>query len=190
DNLGWKDPFGDHKFTLRQQELAAYVNSKLVYTPEVFVSGRELRHWSAANAFDEAIKKITSQPSPADIEIKLSPSARTIPTRSYDLSSNVKLHASLQGAQKYQAYIAIYENKLVSKIAAGENGGVTLHHDYVVRQWIGPFVLKDGAVNMQEKIILDKISPDMKADQFGVVVFVQNAVDGSVLQAVRLHPGV
>ena len=30
DGLGWKDRFGDHRFTLRQQELAAYVDSKVV----------------------------------------------------------------------------------------------------------------------------------------------------------------
>ncbi len=188
NSLGWKDRFSDQKFTARQQQLAAFVHSKVVYTPEVFVAGRELRHWSGTNDFEQTIKNITAQPSPVDIEVKLSSSTAA---RSYDLSSNVKLRgSSAQGAQNYQTYIALYENKLVSNIVAGENSGVTLHHDYVVRQWLGPFSLKDGATSIKENIALDKIQGGIKTGQFGVVVFVQNAGNGEVLQAVRLQPGI
>ncbi|WP_322741613.1 DUF1223 domain-containing protein [Glaciimonas soli] len=188
NSLGWKDRFSDRKFTTRQQELAAFVHSKVVYTPEVFVAGRELRRWSDTNDFDHIIKNITAQPSAADIEIKLSSGTTA---RSYDLSSNVKLRGSSpQGVQNFQTYIALYENKLVSNIAAGENSGVTLHHDYVVRQWLGPYPLKDGAANINENIALDKIQGGIKTGQFGVVVFVQNASNGEVLQALRLQPGI
>jgi len=180
DGLGWKDRFGDHKFTLRQQELAAYANSKVVYTPEVFAGGRELRSWSTASAVDAAIQNITAQASPADITIKLSSKE----SRSYDLSASVKLRGDSK--QSHNAYVAVYQNKLVSEVAAGENGGVTLHHEYVVRRWLGPFALKDGAAQIQEKIILDSIGADVRADQFGVVMFVQNATSGEVLQVARL----
>lgn len=180
DGLGWKDRFGDHKFTLRQQELAAYANTKVVYTPEVFAGGRELRHWSAASAVDAAIQNITAQTSPADITIKLSSKA----ARSYALSASVKLRGA--SAQSHNAYVVVYQNKLVSTVAAGENGGVTLHHEYVVRRWLGPFALKDGTAQIQEKINLDSIGTDVRADQVGVVAFVQNATSGEVLQAARL----
>jgi len=180
DGLGWKDRFGDHAFTLRQQELAAYANSKVVYTPEVFAGGRELRRWSTASAADAAIQNITAQASPADIAIKLSATA----PRSYDLSASVKLRGDSR--QSHNAYVAIYQNKLESRVAAGENGGVTLHHEYVVRRWLGPFALKDGVAQIQEKINLDSIGTDVRADQFGVVMFVQDATNGEVLQAARL----
>ncbi|MEO6920697.1 MAG: DUF1223 domain-containing protein [Collimonas sp.] len=180
DNLGWKDRFGDHRFTVRQQELAAYTNNKVVYTPEIFAGGRELRRWSSAGAFDAAIDKINAQPSPADIAIKLSGSA----ARNFDLSASVKLRQDSK--DPYNAYVALYENKLVSNVAAGENGGVTLHHDYVVRRWLGPFALKNGVAQINEKIALDSIAKDLRADHFGIVAFVQNASSGEVLQVARL----
>jgi len=180
DNLGWKDRFGDHRFTARQQELAGYAKTTLVYTPEVFAGGRELRRWSSASAFDAAVDKITAQPSPADIAIKLSGTA----PRSFDLAASVKLRQD--SASGHDAYIAVYENKLVSNVAAGENGGVTLHHDYVVRRWIGPFALKNGMVQIHEKIALDSIAADLRADRFGVVAFVQDTNSGEVLQVARL----
>ncbi|WP_225869714.1 thioredoxin family protein [Glaciimonas sp. PCH181] len=180
DGLGWKDRFGDHKFTLRQQALADFASSKVVYTPEVFAGGRELRHWNSASAADGAIQAITAQASPADITIKLSPKG----ARLFDLSASVKLRSDSR--QPHSAYVAVYQNKLVSKVAAGENGGVTLHHEYVVRRWLGPFALKDGAVEVQEKIALDSIGIDVPADQIGIVTFVQNGVTGEVLQVARL----
>jgi len=180
DNLGWKDRFGDHRFTVRQQELAAFTGKRVVYTPEIFAGGRELRHWSTKSDFYAAIGKITEQPSAADIAIKLSGTA----VRTFALSTKVKLRQPSKDS--HNAYIAVYENQLVSKVAAGENGGVTLHHDYVVRRWLGPFALKDGALQINETISLDSIGTDVRADRFGIVAFVQNASSGEVLQVARL----
>jgi hypothetical protein len=180
DNLGWKDRFGDHRFTARQQELAGYAKTTLVYTPEIFAGGRELRRWSSGSAFDAAIAKITAQPSPADIAITLSGTA----PRSFDLAASVKLRQDSKDG--HDAYVAVYENKLVSNVAAGENGGVTLHHDYVVRRWLGPFALKNGMVQIHEKLALDSIAADLRADRFGIVAFVQNTNSGEVLQVARL----
>jgi hypothetical protein len=112
DNLGWKDRFGDRRFTARQQELAGYAKTSLVYTPEVFAGGRELRRWSSGSAFDSTIDKIVAQPSPADIAIKLS---GTTP-RSFDLATSFKLRQDSKDG--HDAYVAVYENKLVSNVAA------------------------------------------------------------------------
>jgi len=180
DNLGWKDRFGDHRFTARQQELAGYAKTTLVYTPEIFAGGRELRRWSSGSAFDAAIAKITAQPSPADIAIKLSGTA----PRNFDLAASIKLRQDSKDS--HDAYVAVYENKLVSNVAAGENGGVTLHHDYVVRRWLGPFALKNGMVQIHEKLALDSIAADLRVDRFGIVAFVQNTSSGEVLQVARL----
>ncbi|MFC5475403.1 DUF1223 domain-containing protein [Paraherbaspirillum soli] len=180
DQLGWKDRFASHQFTVRQQALSDAGKGHVIYTPEIFVGGRELRHWNSAGAFDSAIKNIVAQPSPADILIKLSSSA----PRLFDLSASIKLRQDSK--QEHEAYVAVYENKLVSKVAAGENGGVTLHHDYVVRRWLGPFALQGGAAQIHEKIALDSIGQDVRADRFGIVALVQNTASGEVLQATAL----
>jgi len=39
-------------------------------------------------------------------------------------------------AKNVDVFVAIYENKLVSKVNAGENSGRELKHDYVVREFL------------------------------------------------------
>jgi hypothetical protein len=47
DYIGWSDPFAQAQFSERQRRLAG---GATIYTPEVFVSARELRGWrDAAN---------------------------------------------------------------------------------------------------------------------------------------------
>jgi hypothetical protein len=55
-----------------------------------------------------------------------------------------------------------------------------------VRRWLGPFALKDGMVQINQKLALDSIGTDLRADNFGIVAFVQNANSGEVLQVARL----
>lgn len=188
DNLVWKDRFGDHVFTLRQRLLADYVNSKVVYTPELFVGGRELRKWSSANEVEHALQRITSQASPVDIVINVAVN-NTKGVKSYKLTTSATNNADGDPRQLQNAYVAIYQNKLISKVLAGENGGITLRHEYVVRRWFGPFPLKEGFVEIQQNITLDSFGDNVPASQFGLVTFVQNATSGEVLQASRLALG-
>lgn len=188
DSLGWKDRFGDHAFTLRQRALADYANSRVVYTPEVFAGGRELRKWNTPGEAERALQQITSQLSSVDIAIKVTKNAAN-GAGSYNLiasATNVSMNGSGDFRQPQNAYIAVYQNKLVSKVAAGENSGVTLHHEYVVRRWLGPFALKDGAVTIQQSIALASFGGDIPANEFGIVTFVQNATTGEVQQVARL----
>ncbi|MFL6703417.1 MAG: DUF1223 domain-containing protein, partial [Paraburkholderia graminis] len=46
NGLGWTDRFSQHRFTERQQTLTDLAGGHTIYTPEVFVGGRELRTWS------------------------------------------------------------------------------------------------------------------------------------------------
>ncbi|WP_240162313.1 thioredoxin family protein [Glaciimonas sp. PAMC28666] len=188
DSLGWKDRFGDHAFTLRQRALADYANSKVVYTPEVFAGGRELRRWNTPGEARNVLQQITSQISSVDIGIKVTSNAAN-GAGSYKLTARATNNASGDSKQPQNAYIAVYQNKLVSKVAAGENGGVTLHHEYVVRRWLGPFALKGGTVTIQQNIALDSFGGDIPANQFGIVTFVQNATTGEVQQVARLALG-
>ena len=187
DSLGWKDRFGDHAFTLRQQALADYANTKVVYTPEVFAGGRELRKWSIESVAESTLQHINAQASPVDITIKVTSNEARGP-RSYDLTAIARDIASTttDSKQTQNAYVAVYQNKLVSKVAAGENGGVTLHHEFVVRRWLGPFALKAGMVTIRQNITLDSLGGDVPLDQFGIVTFVQDATTGEVLQVARL----
>ena len=86
-------------------------------------------------------------------------------------------------------FVALYQNALVSRIAAGENSGRLLRHDFVVRRFAGPFP-SDGA----GRSVFDvRWAPpgEFRAEDSGVAVFTEDPVTGRTLQAVagRLCPG-
>lgn len=78
-------------------------------------------------------------------------------------------------SQNGQLFLALYENGLSSKVAAGENASCTLNHDHVVRQLIGPLD------PLHERYSF-KLQPEWKVADLGVAAFVLDA-DGKTLQA-------
>ena len=175
DNLGWVDRFAQHRFTERQTALGTHSGTRFVYTPEVFVNGSELRDWSSPRQFAARIAAIAAQPAPANIDLMLARDA----TGQWRLGAQYASKA--QGQRRLEGYAAVYENGLESAVGAGENRGVVLHHERVVRQWIGPVPLAGGvgAANAA-------IERSGAAGRFGVVAFVADASTGEVLQAVDL----
>jgi hypothetical protein len=82
-----------------------------------------------------------------------------------------------------------------SQVRAGENSGATLHHERVVRQWIGPVPLAAGSAHIHREIALDATdatdainaaTSPAQPGKFGVVGFVENAATGEVLQVAEL----
>ena len=68
----------------------------------------------------------------------------------------------------------------MTKVTRGENGGATLAHDHVVREWIGPIRLAGGAARALREIALPAAWNRARLE---VVAFVQDERSGSVLQA-------
>jgi hypothetical protein len=176
DYIGWKDLFARRDYTDRQRWLSELADTRTIYTPEIFVAGREVRDWngSVRGGVAEVVKQINTKPAQADIGITLGkPSGGTLP---------VEIHA--RAAQGGKLYVALYENGLKSEVRAGENEGETLKHDFVVRDWIGPIVLdgKGGKVALPRAL---KMPAGAVAKNLGVAAFVQTD-KGEVLQALSL----
>jgi hypothetical protein len=80
----------------------------------------------------------------------------------------------------------VVENNLVSDVNDGENNGEKLHHDYVVRQFFGPyFQSKPENQSKREQTII--LQPEWKREDLSVVAFAENQLTGEILQAVRLQ---
>ena len=172
DYIGWKDPFAQARFAERQRWLAQANHQGTVYTPHFFVGGTELQSWRG-NLRDE-VRKQNSRPAEAQIRIEV--------TQATADSLTVIADASARGNNdRAELFLAVTESGLVSKVARGENGGVTLSHDHVVRAWIGPIALAGGKATVNREITL---SPSWNRAQLAVVGFVEDARSGKVLQAV------
>lgn len=171
DDLGWKDPFAHRGFDERQRSLARANGMRSVYTPGFFVSGTEARRWPAA--LRESVRAVNARPAAATLRVR----SQAIGADRLVLDVHASTSPERAGAS---LYVAVTESGLASKVARGENGGATLAHDHVVRTLIGPIALAHGEVAARREIALPAA---WRRERLGVVAFVQDARDGSVLQA-------
>ena len=174
DYIGWKDPFAKGLFSARQRELAAIARSRVVYTPQVMLAGKDYRGWSSRERFTRDVAAVNAAPSRARITLALKAGAATTGLRA---AATVPDREDREGAT---LYVALYENELSNRVTAGENRGVTLSHDYVVRDW-WTHSTPDAAGNLAVERSLAK--PPGKG---GVAAFVQSRRTGEVLQALAL----
>jgi hypothetical protein len=177
DYIGWKDPYAKREFSLRQRKLTQLQRLALVYTPQVMLQGRDFRGWGTP-AFDAAVARINARPAAAHISLEiLAQEPRAL---------RVRVDARLSQAAAPglpSLYVASYENRLESRVMAGENRGRTLLHDYVVMEWQGPLDLAAGRLDAERLLPL---LPGAVPTNSGVAAFVQDRRTGEVLQALML----
>lgn len=172
DYIGWKDAFAQPAFAGRQSWLVRVNHRSTSFTPHFFVSGREVQDWRSDLVAEAG--RASHLPAGAVIHLRATGSS----TGMLDLEVSA---SSVAGADPLGIFVAVTEDGLVSQVRAGENGGATLHHDHVVREWIGPLALSAGKVTARRTITLN---PRWNRAQIGVAAFVQNLSNGEVLQAV------
>ena len=174
NDLGWEDSYSQKAFTDRQYRLADLNRQRTVFTPQFVLNGRNLSRWHSQA--DSEIRHINTVKPRASITLAVSRDAQHV---------GITADAETIGpAAQTDLYLAVYENNLSHDIGTGENRGLTLHHDYVARQLIGPVALEiTGKVHFMRNISLDK---SWKVPDMGIVAFVQDRQNGEVLQALSL----
>ena len=175
NRLGWRDRFASARYSERQGVLSGLGGSHVVYTPGVFLDLAEFRGWDSTVRLSDAMSAINARPAKADIRIELDSSS---PGR-FLVKAEFKLKPGVN-PKRPQAYVALFENGLSTDVKGGENRGVTLRHDYVVREWIGPL---DVLAPFEHAIAL---KPEWNAKNLGVAAFIQDLGNGTVLQATAL----
>jgi hypothetical protein len=167
DRLGWIDRFAQPAFVQRQYALARRQVSDLVYTPQFFRDGVVWRP-------DRAARPTPAETPPeADLQLHLALSGLRL-----TVTGEARLR---QPGARAELYLALHENRLGSQVAAGENAGNLLRHDFVVRALRGPLPTR-GAKASQTFVL----EPGWKRADLGVTAFVQDVASGRVLQALQL----
>ena len=175
DYLGWPDRFAQAQFSQRQRRVASLNHSRTVYTPQLVLQGQDFRRHSRVQTW---VERINQTPARAQIALHVTPQtgALRIATKAEVADTTLRREA--------QVYVALYENNLQSDVTAGENTGRTLHHQFVVRQWIGPLPLDaQGQLRWSQSVALAKM---WKRRDLGVVICVLDRRNGDTLQAVAL----
>ncbi|PPC90154.1 MAG: DUF1223 domain-containing protein [Methylobacter sp.] len=169
DYIGWKDRFAKPEYSGRQREQVVVSGKDTVFTPQVMLNGKNYRGWRNDAIFLQDLTQVNSHAASVNIELNVKQAAK----------DSVAVSALANSTSKdTELYLALYENDLNSAVRAGENRGEQLHHDYVVRQWLGPF---NPSTPANQTI---NLNPDWKTGDMGVVALVQNRSNGEILQAV------
>lgn len=172
DYIGWKDPYAKREFALRQRKFSQLQRMAFVYTPQVLLQGRDFRAWGS-KSFDQALAKINAQPARA----KLTLAVMGAEPHALEVEAVAELG---QASGDADLYLAAYQNRLESRVKAGENRGRLLTHDYVVLEWQGPFSFAGKTLTERRKVPL---LPGASPANSGVAAFVQDRRTGEVLQA-------
>lgn len=137
DRLGWKDRFADPAYTTRQNDVSARGGAKFIYTPQIVVDGADYRGWPG-------LPRGASRP--ATVQLTL--------TR--DGPAYVAQLVRGPGApMRLAAFWVVTEDGHVSNVKAGENSGVTLRHDAVVRDYRAVASVGDAPLRFEPRPIAE-----------------------------------
>jgi hypothetical protein len=178
DYIGWKDPFGKAAFGERQRDGVRRQGGRVAYTPQVVLDGKDLRSWFRTAALDSGLVDARKREPRARIELTATPNGKSL-----ELSVKGDL-ASTADRANATLFVAITENNLTSRVSAGENRGVTLKHDHVVREFLGPFEADArGHFALRRSVA---IADKWKSKDLSLSAFVQDTKTGATMQAVVL----
>ena len=172
DYIGWKDPFAKREFNERQRAWATANGSRSVYTPGVFVQGRELRDWSSSAALGASLRASQSMPAGASLSLAGEFAAGR-------LTVDVKASAVAgQQTASPELRLALVQSGLQTAVRAGENRGEQLANDHVVREWSAALPLGCHRTSFTLPV-------GVRPQDWAVVALVQSEAGGEILQALR-----
>jgi len=169
DDLGWKDTFSSHAFTVRQGAYVDRLHLASSYTPQMVVDGTYECSGSdgrrAAQAFEKAgaLPKIGVRISGVKIE-----------------NGSVRAHLETDASpSKHEVFVALVLDHAQSQVLRGENGGHRLQHVAVVRS-----LTKVGKTAKGEAFSKDvSLTAAPSEVPYRLVAFVQEPNQGKILGA-------
>jgi hypothetical protein len=175
DRLGWVDRFATPANTERQYASMRANGATFVYTPQVLVQGRDFPGWQ--RRADGTIEAAARRPARAMLEANATPGHASV---AVDVRATVDDRALRDDARVFVAYV---DSALHSDVGAGENRGVRLSHDHVVRSFH-----RSGPADANGVIVfhVDLSRPVEAGASPSIVAFVQRTSTGEVLQTLPL----
>jgi hypothetical protein len=160
---GWKDPFSQVDFTIRQKKYAFHKTGD-VYTPELVIDGRK---GFVGSREDMALDSIAAAAKLPKLPLQV--------TRLEDSGSHARIRISADASTggewpKVHLLLAIASDQAASRVSGGENAGRNLTHVAVVRSLEDLGAVSSAALNRE--VILHVRPADMHS--LRVVAFLQD----------------
>ncbi len=171
DAIGWPDRFASPAYTQRQQQRVTGAGSRAVFTPQVMAGTQVQGKWHKPAVWQRNLQAERERPPRAALTLGLQRAGKDWQA----VLGAAPIGAPVVGAQ---VWLARYVDAQTTQVRAGENRGVSLRHDRVVRQLSGPWPLGDA-------VLSQRIALSADTAPWGVTAFVQDA-RGEILQSLSL----
>lgn len=176
DRMGWVDRFASHAYTLRQYAAMRADGASFVFTPQVLLQGHNFPDWSGAG-MQAAIRAAAARPARAALSL----AAGLAGGRVTVVADSQVVDPALR--HDVELHVAYVDSGLHSDVGGGENRGLRLEHDHVVRS-LEATDTPDGNGGIRARLVLDR--PSEAGTMPAIVAFVQRVSNGDVLQALAL----
>lgn len=124
DYIGWKDTFGSPQFTKRQKAYAKASGSRMVYTPQMVVSGFMQVQGNDVMAVTESIRHALTQKSPVQMRLSRGEGSVTI-----------QAETPTPFPRPTRVQVVRYRPEEVVDIGRGENAGRQVTYRNIVTSW-------------------------------------------------------
>ena len=176
NDIGWKDPFSSHQFSLRQSDYARRFRLDGPYTPQMIVDGETQLVGSDEK---EALRAMGNAAKMTKVPVSLS-ALHLQGDKSLLVHVEVKSSASSSGHKSGQVLVALADDSDQSSVRRGENAGRTLKHVAVVRTLTSLGTIDDNGAFSKDVTVS---TGDANVQNLRVVAFVQEGTSGRVLGA-------
>lgn len=176
DEIGWPDRFAAPLHGKRQEARVMLSGKRVVYTPQVMIGEHTHVDWRDRAQVADRLRDVRATAPPLDLAVVV---------ERRDDALQVAFTGELRGVAAAHVqplvWFALYQDGLTSRVKAGENKGLTLRHDRVVRSLQGPFQWEGLRLAGNARVSLPA-----EEGPLGVVVFAESSLTGAGLQAVDL----
>ena len=172
DRLGWTDRFASAAYTRRQAEQQRSSGARFSYTPQVITDGVDRPDWSR---IAPAVAAGTRPASRVEVQMTGDGTHYTAVVTPLEIAPTA-----------LAAYWAVTEQHHVTIVKAGENGGTTLSHDNVVREYRSVPAWTITNPGTAATLAFDLTSLADPAHPRSVNLVVVDAVTGRPVQAAKL----
>ena len=167
DDLGWKDPFSSHSFTVRQQEYVEQMRLGSAYTPQMVVDGA---YQFVGSDRRSALKAFEADRSKMKVAVRITSKAVQ--------GDQVVLHVDVEAAPAIaDVLMAIAAEHAETHVQRGENGGRDLEHVAILRN-----LTKIGKTEKGQPFSKD-VSINALAQPSRIIFFLQEPDQGRILGA-------
>jgi hypothetical protein len=164
NRLGWKDEFSSAAYSARQRQYARQLRLTTIYTPQAVVNGESELVGSKEGGLRQKLTQALARRPDVGVAASIKPGTAGRWTVVSQVT-NAPAHAVLN--------VALVQKRAETRVQRGENGGRTLRHVNVVRQ----FVTQPAAEPRPVTLTL----PDgVSASNAAVLVYVQDAGTGRI----------